>query len=66
VLFSQDGHLLATVDLLGHDAFWRDEVGVPPPAIRGLGRAKLVEIAAASFEPPAGGVVAAPARLRRV
>jgi O-methyltransferase len=66
VLFSQDGHLRATVDLLGRDAFWRDEVGVPPPAIRGLGRAKLVEIAAASFEPPAGGVVAAPARLRRV
>jgi O-methyltransferase len=52
VLFSQDGHLRATVDLLGRDAFWRDEVGVPPPAIRGLGRTKLLEIVPA----PAAGV----------
>jgi O-methyltransferase len=56
VLFSQDGHLRATVDLLGRDAFWRDEVGVPRPAIRGLGGVKLLEIAghAPSAEPAAG------------
>src|SRR4029079_19342485 len=44
VLLSQDGHLRGTIDLLAHEAFWRDEVGVPPPAIRGLGAVKLVEI----------------------
>lgn len=44
VLFSQDGHLRATVDLLRDDAFWRDDVGVDAPTIRGLGAAKLLEI----------------------
>lgn len=44
VLFSQDGHLRATVDLLGCEAFWQDEVGVPPPAVHGLGTTKLLEI----------------------
>ncbi len=51
-LFSQDGHLRATIALLGDRTFWRDEVGVVPPIVRGLGRAKLVEIAAAAS--PAG------------
>lgn len=45
VLFSQDGHLRATVDLLGDAGFWRDDVGVEPPAVGGLGTAKLLEIA---------------------
>ncbi|MFN8544151.1 MAG: TylF/MycF/NovP-related O-methyltransferase [Candidatus Binatia bacterium] len=44
VLFSQDGHLEATVALLRDARFWRDEVGVAPPVIPGLGRAKLLEI----------------------
>ena len=44
VLFSQDGHLQAVVALLGDRAFWRDEVGVPPPTIPGLGYRKLLEI----------------------
>lgn len=44
VLFSQDGHLAATVALLRDEAFWRDEVGVAPPAIRGLGSDRLVEL----------------------
>jgi len=46
VLLSQDGHLRATIALLGDERFWRDEVGVMPPAIRGLGTTKLLEIAA--------------------
>jgi O-methyltransferase len=44
VLFTQDGHLEAIVQLLGDPAFWRDEVGVEPPSIPGLGRDKLLEI----------------------
>ena len=44
VLFTLDGQLRATHDLLGSDAFWRDEVGVPPPLIEGLGAAKLLVV----------------------
>lgn len=52
VLFSQDGHLKAIVSLLGSTSFWRDEVGVEPPEIRGLGQDKLLEI-----RPKAGSAV---------
>jgi O-methyltransferase len=45
-LFSQDGHLAATIALLGDQRFWREEVGVAPPPVAGLGARKLVEIAA--------------------
>jgi hypothetical protein len=44
-LFTQDGHLEAVVALLRDERFWRDDVGVEPPRIRGLGRRKLLEIA---------------------
>ncbi len=44
VLFSQDGHLRATVELFADPAFWCDEVGVEPPPVAGLGRRKLLEI----------------------
>lgn len=44
VLFTQDGHLEAIVELLGDEAFWRDAVGVAPPRISGLGRDKLLRI----------------------
>jgi O-methyltransferase len=47
VLFSQDGHLRGTVELLHDPCFWRDEVGTAPPQMIGLGTRKLVEIAAA-------------------
>jgi hypothetical protein len=43
-LFTQDAHLEAIVALLRDERFWRDEVGVAPPAIPGLGRRKLLEI----------------------
>jgi O-methyltransferase len=46
VLLSQDGHLRATIALLEDPVFWRDEVGVAPPAIQGLGTLKLLEIPA--------------------
>ena len=46
VIFSQDGHLHAIVSLLADPAFWRSEVGVEPPRIRGLGRDKLLAIPA--------------------
>ena len=46
VVFTQDGHLRAVVELLGDPRFWRDEVGVEPPRIRGLGSAKLLAIEA--------------------
>lgn len=48
VLFSQDGHLRATVDLFADGAFWWDEVGVVPPRIPGLGSDKLLEVFATS------------------
>jgi O-methyltransferase len=51
VLFSQDGHLRATVALFDDPEFWRAEVGVAPPVVHGLGRAKLVEIPAAPVAP---------------
>ncbi len=44
VLFTLDGQLRATHQLLGSDAFWRDEVGVPPPRVEGLGTAKLLVV----------------------
>lgn len=44
VVFSLDGQLRATHALLGNEAFWRDEVGVAPPRITGLGKAKLLTI----------------------
>jgi O-methyltransferase len=44
VVFSQDGHLAAIVATLSDPAFWRDEVGVAPPEIRGLGYEKLLEL----------------------
>jgi len=44
VLFTQDGHLQAVVETLGDAGFWRQELGVEPPVIRGLGRRKLLAI----------------------
>lgn len=41
-VFTQDGHLRAIVDLLASERFWRDEVGIEPPRIEGLGREKLL------------------------
>jgi O-methyltransferase len=53
-LLSQDGHLRATIALLADERFWREEVGVPPPPIRGLGTAKLLEVAVPETTPGAG------------
>jgi O-methyltransferase len=44
VIFSLDGQLRATHELLGDARFWRDELGVPEPAIDGMGTAKLLVI----------------------
>ena len=44
VLFTLDGQLRATHELLGSAAFWQDEVGVPPPRVDGLGTSKLLVI----------------------
>ena len=44
ILFTLDGQLRATHDLLGSAGFWRDEVGVAPPRIEGLGAAKLLVV----------------------
>jgi O-methyltransferase len=46
VVFTQDGHLRAVVDLLADAQFWRDDVGVEPPRICGLGSTKLLAIEA--------------------
>lgn len=42
VMFSQDGHLQATVELLSDPGFWRKDVGHEPPSIPGLGRRKFL------------------------
>jgi O-methyltransferase len=56
VLFTQDGHLRAIAELLGDASFWRDEVGVAPPRIAGLGARKLLEI-----RPPGRAAATSPA-----
>lgn len=43
VMFSQDGHLAATVELLSDASFWRG-LGVEAPSIPGLGEDKLLEL----------------------
>jgi O-methyltransferase len=47
VLFSLDGQLRATHELLADRRFWRDEVGSEPPLIEGLGRSKLLTLSRA-------------------
>jgi hypothetical protein len=44
VLFSHDGHVRAVCDLVADASFWRDEVGVEPPVVEGLGRSKLIAL----------------------
>lgn len=44
ILFTQDGHLRAVASLLADPAFWRDEVGVEPPRIPGVGSEKFLTI----------------------
>lgn len=45
VLFTLDGQLRATHELLGDESFWRAEVGADPlPDVHGLGRGKLVTV----------------------
>jgi hypothetical protein len=50
-LLSQDGHLQATVDLYSNPQFWREEAGVEPPPIRGLGVDKLLIVPAPTSSP---------------
>lgn len=45
VAFSQDGHLRATAELVADDAFWRSDVGIDAPIVRGLWTDKLLELA---------------------
>jgi O-methyltransferase len=59
IVFTQDGHLHAVVDLLGAARFWREEVGVEPPRIEGLGASKLLAI------PVTRPCASAPARAAR-
>jgi O-methyltransferase len=52
VLFSLDGQLRATHELLSDESFWRDEVGCAPPPIEGLGRDKLLVAHRPDLVPP--------------
>lgn len=45
VLFSLDGQLRATHEILADGEFWRSEVGSEPPRIEGLGTSKLLILA---------------------
>jgi O-methyltransferase len=53
VVFTQDGHLRAVVELLADARFWREDVGVGPPRIHGLGSTKLLAIEAPPAAPRA-------------
>ena len=44
VLISQDGHLQPVIAVFDDDAFWRDEVGCPKPAMSGLREGKIIKI----------------------
>lgn len=44
VLFSHDGHLRETCSLMADASFWREEAGVEPPRIRGLGERRLLRL----------------------
>jgi O-methyltransferase len=44
VLFSLDGQLRATHDVLSDPQFWCAEVGFEPPHVEGLGRSKLLTL----------------------
>jgi len=44
VLFSLDGQLRATHELLADARFWREEVGSEPPLVEGLGESKLLTL----------------------
>jgi O-methyltransferase len=44
VLFSLDGQLRATHEILADPRFWLEEVGSEPPAIEGLGHGKLLTL----------------------
>jgi O-methyltransferase len=43
-LISQDGHLPLVINVFDDEAFWRDEVGVAKPVVKGLGKSKLISI----------------------
>lgn len=50
VLFTLDGQLAATHELLADESFWRGEVGAEPlPVVNGLGRDKLVTVLRPSY-----------------
>jgi predicted O-methyltransferase YrrM len=42
VLFSLDGQLRATHELLAYEGFWREEVGRAPPLVQGFGQDNLL------------------------
>jgi O-methyltransferase len=44
VLFSLDGQLRATHELLSDARFWREEVGYEPPVVEGLYESKLLTL----------------------
>jgi len=44
ILFSLDGQLRATHELLADAGFWRDEVGCEPPVVEGLGSSKILTL----------------------
>ncbi len=44
-VFSQDGHLPKVLEVFEDETFWRSEVGVEPPALRGIRHQKLISAA---------------------
>lgn len=43
-LYSQDGHLRTIAERLTDELYWREDVGVPPPQVTGVGTQKLIRI----------------------
>lgn len=44
ILYSQDGDFPLVIDVFRDDRFWETEVGVPKPAVEGLGESKMLKI----------------------
>lgn len=44
IFFSQDGHFPWIIEFLKDDGFWKGEMGIPRPEMKGLGTSKLVAI----------------------
>lgn len=44
ILFSHDGYFVSTANVFKDKKFWKKEIGITPPFIRGIGKQKLLKL----------------------